>query len=81
MVALNEVLVHGWDLAVAVGAPYATDDAAVQTCLQHALRFAAAMPEARASIYGPVVPVPDDASAFDRLLGLTGRDPAWTPAA
>jgi len=23
--------------------------------------------------------VPDDAPAMDRLLGLTGRDPAWAP--
>jgi uncharacterized protein (TIGR03086 family) len=77
VVALNEVLVHGWDLAVALGEPYATDDAAVQACLAHAVRFAATMPEARAQIYGPVVPVPDDAPALDRLLGLTGRAPGW----
>jgi hypothetical protein len=25
--------------------------------------------------------VPDDAPPFDRLLGRTGRDPAWRPAA
>jgi hypothetical protein len=30
-------------------------------------------------LFGPVVPVPDDAPAFDRLLGRTGRDPGWTP--
>jgi hypothetical protein len=28
-----------------------------------------------------VVPVPDEAPPFDRLLGRTGRDPAWRPAA
>jgi uncharacterized protein (TIGR03086 family) len=79
VVALNEVLVHGWDLAVAIGAPYAVDDAAAQRCLEHAVWFAAAMPEGRNSIYGPVVPVPDEAPVLDRLLGLTGRDPGWTP--
>ena len=29
--------------------------------------------------YGPRVPVPDDASAMDRLVGFIGRDPAWQP--
>jgi uncharacterized protein (TIGR03086 family) len=79
-VALNEVLVHGWDLAVATGQAYAVDAAAAEACRGYAVRFAAAMPEARDSIYGPVVDVPADASVFDRLLGLTGRDPRWTPA-
>jgi uncharacterized protein (TIGR03086 family) len=78
VVALNEVLVHGWDLAVAIGAPYPVDDASAQRCLDHAVWFAAAMPEGRDAIYGPVVPVPDEAPVLDRLLGLTGRDPGWT---
>ena len=30
--------------------------------------------------YGERVPVPDDADAQTRLLGLIGRDPFWTPA-
>ena len=28
-------------------------------------------------VYGPEVPVPADAPTLDRVLGLTGRDPAW----
>jgi hypothetical protein len=28
-------------------------------------------------LFGPPVPVPDDAPLLARLLGLTGRDPAW----
>jgi hypothetical protein len=31
-------------------------------------------------LFGPVVPVPDGAPLFDRLLGQTGRDPRWAPA-
>jgi uncharacterized protein (TIGR03086 family) len=79
LVALNEVLVHGWDVAVATGQPYRPDDASAHACLQFGHDFAAASPEGRNSIYGPVVPVPDDAPVFDRLLGLTGRDPSWAP--
>jgi hypothetical protein len=29
-------------------------------------------------LYGPQVTVPADAPALDRVLGLTGRDPAWS---
>ena len=78
-VALNEVVVHGWDLAAATGRPYAPDPVAVQACIDYAHEFAAAMPEAE--IYGPEVPVAADAPAMHRLLGLTGRDPGWTPPA
>jgi uncharacterized protein (TIGR03086 family) len=80
VVTLNEVLVHGWDLAVAVGQPYEVDQAAARRCLEHAVWFAAAMPEGRNAIYGPAVDVAADTSVFDRLLGQTGRDPAWTPS-
>ena len=77
-VALNEVLVHGWDLARATGQPYRADPVAAEVCLALAEEFAGA-PEVRDGLYGPVVSVPDDAPVFDRLLGQTGRDPAWTP--
>ena len=76
-VALDELVVHGWDLAVATGQEYRSDD---ESC-RRSLEFAASVgddPEARAGLYGPAVPVPDDAPVLDRLLGATGRDPAWT---
>jgi len=79
VVATNEVLVHGWDLAVAIGRPYAVDDAAARRCLEHAVWFAAEIPDGRNAIYGPVVPVAGDARVFDQLLGLTGRNPSWAP--
>jgi len=78
-VALNEVLVHGWDLAVATGQPYRPDDDAAQRCLGFVVEFGSAAPEARDGIYGPRVPVPDDAPVLDRLLGETVRDPGWKP--
>jgi uncharacterized protein (TIGR03086 family) len=80
VIALNEVLVHGWDLAAATGQQYRADQASTQACLDYGVEFAASAPEMRDQIYGPVVPVPDDAPVFDRLLGQTGRDPRWTSA-
>lgn len=78
VVTLNEVLVHGWDLAVATGQPFPVDEAAAQVCLGFAVDFATGAPEAREAMYAPVVPVPDDAPALDRLLGQTGRAPSWS---
>jgi uncharacterized protein (TIGR03086 family) len=80
VVAANEVLVHGWDLAVATGQPYAVDPLTAEACLEFNKGFAVGAPEARDAMYGPVVPVADGAPLFDRLLGATGRDPAWAPS-
>ena len=77
-VALDELVVHGWDLAVATGQPYSVSDADAEACIS----FAGAVgesPEERAGLYGPRVPVAADAPVVDRLLGLTGRDPSWRP--
>jgi uncharacterized protein (TIGR03086 family) len=75
IVALDEVLVHGWDLAVATGQDYPADPASVAACTGFAEQAAAEGPTP--GLFGPPVPVPDDAPPLDRLLGLTGRDPAW----
>jgi uncharacterized protein (TIGR03086 family) len=80
VVAANEVLLHGWDLAVATGQPYAVDPLTAEACLEFNKGFAVGAPEARDAMYGPVVPVSSDASVFDRLLGAAGRDPSWTPS-
>jgi len=78
LVALDEVVVHGWDLARATGQHYSPDEATVLACLGFASSFEAP-PEAGAGPFGPPVPVAESAPALDRLAGATGRDPAWTP--
>ena len=78
-VALNEVTVHGWDLAVATGQQYRPDPAAVQACLEMVGPRSDPSQDPE-GLFGPVVTVPDDAPAFDRLLGQTGRHPGWTPS-
>jgi uncharacterized protein (TIGR03086 family) len=79
-VALDELVLHGWDLARATGQPFGCDPASTAAVLE--FTRSSAKPEnaaMRAGLFGPVVEVPDDAPAFDRALGFAGRDPAWTP--
>lgn len=81
LVALDEVVVHGWDLARATAQEYDADPAAVAACLGFVASFEP--PEdgpADGGLFGPPVPVSTDAPALDRLAGATGRDPAWSPA-
>ncbi|MFI5666131.1 TIGR03086 family metal-binding protein [Streptomyces sp. NPDC051704] len=76
VVAADELVVHGWDLARATGREYAPDPAALR--VSHAFLLQAAEDEGRGGgIFGAVVPVPDDAPLVDRAVGLSGRDPHW----
>ncbi|GAA4755199.1 TIGR03086 family metal-binding protein [Modestobacter marinus] len=72
---LAEFVLHGWDLARAVGAPYDVPAGLGKAVL------AAIEPLAElgrdSGWYGPAVAVPTEAAAFDRALGLAGRDPGW----
>lgn len=78
VVAADELVIHGWDLARATGQTYAPDQAALRA--SHAFLLEAAEDEGRGGgIFGAVVPVPDDAPLLDRAVGLSGRDPNWTP--
>jgi uncharacterized protein (TIGR03086 family) len=74
MVALGELVVHGWDLAVATGQPADYDGPGLEAVHGLVGQF-----QGVDGIFGPQVPVPDDAPLLHRTLGLTGRDPAWAP--
>ncbi|MBU7597148.1 TIGR03086 family protein [Streptomyces sp. P38-E01] len=76
-VVIDELLIHGWDLAVATGQSYDADP----ELLNLALEFlnASTDPSDREGMFGPVVPAPADATELDRAVALSGRDPAWTP--
>ena len=76
-VATDELVVHGWDLAVATGRPYAPDPAMVRAALGFAEQFA----DLPGGPFGPSRPVLPGAGDLDRLLALTGRDRDWTPPA
>jgi uncharacterized protein (TIGR03086 family) len=75
---IAEMVLHGWDVARATGQDYHCDDEVAQAVLNTV--------EAQGDLFrqyqgfAAVVPVPDDATAFDRALALSGRDPQWQPA-
>ena len=79
VVCLDEVIVHGWDIAVASGQPYDCQSSLVEAALGFVLPTVAGHPEGTPGLFGPPVTVPDDAPVLERLIGLTGRDPAWRP--
>lgn len=78
LVALDELVVHGWDLAIATSQAYAPSPQEVAAALAFVDGFDAPRDGA---LFGPIVPVDAEAPAMHRLLGLTGRDPRWRPPA
>ncbi|SFE64815.1 TIGR03086 family metal-binding protein [Streptomyces mirabilis] len=77
-VAADELVVHGWDLARATGQEYEPDEVALRAAYGF-LAVAAENSGPGEGVFGPVVPVPDDAPLLDRVIGLSGRDPGWKP--
>ncbi|MGW2422439.1 TIGR03086 family metal-binding protein [Streptomyces sp. NPDC001709] len=77
-IVADELVIHGWDLARAIGRPYAPDPAALDSA--HGFLLAAAEDSNRGGgLFGPVVPVAEDAPLLERAVGLSGRDPGWRP--
>ena len=74
IVALNELVVHGWDVARATGQPFDVDDDTLAACHGFYAMFGE---EDRGDAFGSVVVVPDDAPLLDRVIALSGRDPGW----
>jgi uncharacterized protein (TIGR03086 family) len=81
-VVSQDMVFHGWDLAMATGQDATIDPAEVAAALPVAESMPPEMYEPGAFgpdvvVYGPRVDVGPDANAQDQLLGLLGRDPAW----
>jgi uncharacterized protein (TIGR03086 family) len=75
LVALDELVLHGWDVARATGQAY-EPDAATTAALQAFVEGFDA--DGTPGMFGPALTVGGDASAFDRVLARSGRDPQWT---
>ena len=80
--ALDELVVHGWDVARASRQPYDCDPASLGSVHELVAQFCGPGTEQqRRGLFGPEVAVPDDAPLLDRVIGMTGRQPGWAPPA
>jgi uncharacterized protein (TIGR03086 family) len=70
-----DLVLHGWDLARATGQDWEVPAAAAEQAGQFLAGFAAQGREM--GLFAEPVPVVAHATALDRALGLSGRDPAW----
>jgi uncharacterized protein (TIGR03086 family) len=68
-----DLVIHGWDIARATG----IDETIPPIDIAEASEFASSLGDNlhTEGVCGPEVPVPDDASDQDKLLGLLGRRP------
>jgi uncharacterized protein (TIGR03086 family) len=69
-----ELVVHGWDFAVALHRPLNVSDAHAGHVLGLAQQTLTAQSRATAG-FDPPVPVPEDAGTLDQLIAFTGRNP------
>ncbi|KNX39179.1 TIGR03086 family metal-binding protein [Luteipulveratus halotolerans] len=75
---VGEITVHSWDLAAAIGRTDDLDPELATTARQSYVAILPEQPRGGAIPFGPVVPVSEDAGAYERLVAWTGRDPHWS---
>lgn len=73
VVAMEELTVHGWDLARATGQDVTIDDALLDAVDSFFELFGGAP-------FGPAVEVPAGVTRLERAIARTGRDPDWSAA-
>ena len=72
---IMEMVLHGWDIARATGQEYRADDALAEAVLETVRSQAELFRQYQG--FAEAIPVPDGATALDRALSLSGRDPDW----
>jgi uncharacterized protein (TIGR03086 family) len=77
VVAVEELLVHGWDLARATGQELRAEATSMDEMDRFLELFAEAIASGRGP-YGPEVDAPPGADRLDRIIARAGRDPRWT---
>jgi uncharacterized protein (TIGR03086 family) len=72
-IALTELVVHGWDLAVATGQPFDLPEHTLRACHEHVAEFVPKAPIP--SLWGQPARVGPDATLLERIVAITGRNP------
>lgn len=75
-IAMTEVIVHGWDLAVATNRGFVPPESVVLACHEHVEGFLteAPLPE----LWGEPVAADETLPLLDRTVAIAGRDPrSW----
>jgi uncharacterized protein (TIGR03086 family) len=75
---LMEMALHGWDVARATGQEFSPDDKTAGA-LEDIVQAQAELFRKYQGFADAVEP-PRNATAFERALALSGRDPSWKPA-
>jgi len=76
-ITLFEILVHGWDLAMATGQQLELSMELAAASLVTAQRLCTE-PARDAGAFGVEVTAPSQSGPFERALALAGRDPNWS---
>ncbi|GLW09783.1 hypothetical protein Misp01_49120 [Microtetraspora sp. NBRC 13810] len=74
-----EMLVHGWDLARAIGRPTDLAPDVAEAILPSVREIYGDVPRTPGGSFAPEHEVPATATPADRLAAFLGRDPAWRP--
>ena len=76
---ITELCVHAWDLTKAAQLSVTLDDELAEHALAWSRQMLQPQFRGQGKAFGNEVPVPADATAYDRLAGWFGREPGWQP--
>jgi uncharacterized protein (TIGR03086 family) len=74
-----DLLVHAWDIAVAVGRPELAEADEVDVQIARDLLVPVGDVLRTPGVCGPALPAADNETAFRGFLAWLGRDPNWSP--
>ena len=77
-ITLWETVIHGWDLAKSTGQELQVSDDVGEAIFGIAQQLCNDEQRGEGKPFGAEINVADGASAFEKALGLSGRDPNWS---